>query len=357
MNRRDFSRRTLAIGLASAAAPANAQDPNFYQEAAKRLPVRRFDVVVAGGGTAGVVAALAAARNGASTVLLENKGYTGGVAVEGGTALHSFFNLWKAFPGVQKRQVVKGIPQEIVDRLMRVGGCTGHAEMLSQYDYDSVCTAIDTELYKLVTMDMLQRAVNKWLPRGLEMFGDERGGGTNVRFGLKPMKNAEAQRLYREEVGRLLHDLNMRYVRARLPHLLRPDAEALLAGVLADREAREGIRWEDLLQAPHPDYFRRRGVPAFTMAGTEGQGFADYAEYMRHLEATLPASYLAGRDFREYAEALAQVARGELSVKDASSRMPALRRVGGACPCSKSVRWVVDEPRVAAPAPALQPVA
>jgi hypothetical protein len=28
--------------------------------------------------------------------------------------------------------------------------------------------------------------------------------------------------------------------------------------------------------------------------------------------------------------------------------MPALRRVGGACPCSKSVRWVVDEPQAAA---------
>jgi 1,2-phenylacetyl-CoA epoxidase catalytic subunit len=32
-----------------------------------------------------------------------------------------------------------------------------------------------------VTMQMLQKAVAKWLPRGLEMFGDERGGGTNVR--------------------------------------------------------------------------------------------------------------------------------------------------------------------------------
>ena len=89
--------------------------------------------------------------------MLENKGYTGGVAVEGGTALHSFFNLWKAFPGVKKRQVVKGIPQEIVDRLIGAGGCTGHAEMLAHYDYDSVCTAIDTEIYKLVTMETLRK--------------------------------------------------------------------------------------------------------------------------------------------------------------------------------------------------------
>jgi hypothetical protein len=129
-----------------------------FQEPSKQLPVREFDVVVAGGGTAGVVAALAAARHGARTALVEAKGYPGGTVVEGGTALHSFYNLWKAFPGVEKRQVVKGIPQEIIDRLARVGGTTGHAEMIERYDYDSVCTAIDTELYKLVTFEMLEEA-------------------------------------------------------------------------------------------------------------------------------------------------------------------------------------------------------
>ena len=130
----------------------------FYEEPAKKIPMRHFDVVVAGGGTAGVVAAVAAARQGAKTALIESKGYTGGVVVEGGTALHSYFNLWKAFPGVEKRQVVKGIPQEIIDRLLERGGTTGHVEMTARYDYDSVCTAIDTELYKLVTFEMLVEA-------------------------------------------------------------------------------------------------------------------------------------------------------------------------------------------------------
>ena len=131
---------------------------NYYEEPARKLPIKEFDVVVAGGGTAGVVAALAAARRGARTVLLEGKGYPGGIAVEGGTALHSFYNLWKAFPSVEKRQVVKGIPLEIVDRLIEAGGTTGHAEMIERYDYDSVCTAIDTEIYKLVAFEMLVEA-------------------------------------------------------------------------------------------------------------------------------------------------------------------------------------------------------
>ena len=127
---------------------------DFYPEPAKNLPVREFDVVIAGGGTGGVIAAIASARQGARTALVESKGYLGGIAVEGGTALHSYYNLWKAFPGVEKRQVVKGIPQELVDRLLERGGTNGHAEMTIGYDYDSVCTAIDTEIYKLVAFEM-----------------------------------------------------------------------------------------------------------------------------------------------------------------------------------------------------------
>jgi len=53
---------------------------------------------------------------------------------------------------------VRGIPQEIIERLLKVGGTTGHAEMSEGYDFDSVCTAIDTEMYKLVTFEMLVEA-------------------------------------------------------------------------------------------------------------------------------------------------------------------------------------------------------
>lgn len=131
---------------------------DFYSEPAKSLPVREFDVVIAGGGTAGVIAAIAAARQGAKTALVESKGYLGGIAVEGGTALHSYYNLWKGFPGVKKRQVVKGIPLELIDRIQERGGASGHAEMTVGYDYDSVNTGIDTEIYKLVAFEMVAEA-------------------------------------------------------------------------------------------------------------------------------------------------------------------------------------------------------
>ena len=115
MDRRDFSKFSLMLGAGLLTGSqkiikgnTGIENVNYYEEPPKQLPIREFDVVVVGGGTGGVVAALAAARQGAKTMLVECKGYTGGTVVEGGTALHSFFNLWKAFPGVKKRQVVRG---------------------------------------------------------------------------------------------------------------------------------------------------------------------------------------------------------------------------------------------------------
>ena len=164
MKRRDFSKYGLLLGLGTLAGtkisctnPSGIQENN-YLEPSRNLPAKSCDVVVAGGGTAGVVAAIAAARTGAETILIEAKGYPGGTVTEGGTALHSFYNIWKAFPGAEKRQVVKGIPQEIIDRLLLIGGTCGHAEMTEGADFDSVCTAIDTELYKLTVFEMLVEA-------------------------------------------------------------------------------------------------------------------------------------------------------------------------------------------------------
>jgi len=191
-----------------------------------------------------------------------------------------------------------------------------------------------------ITSGDIQEVLNKWLPRGLEMFGDERGGGTNVRYGLKPMKNAEAQGLYYEEVEKLIRDLNMRYVRARLPELKLKEAEALLDAILDQRESQRGITWEELVHAPHPHFFRRRGVPAFSMTGWEGESFEDLDEYLKHLTKHLPDAYRASSDFRDYVEELRRVDSGEITAEDAARVMPSLRRVGGACPCSKSVRWV-----------------
>ncbi len=54
------------------------------REPARDLPViGEYDVIVAGGGPAGICAAVAAARAGASTLLLERYGFLGGIATAG----------------------------------------------------------------------------------------------------------------------------------------------------------------------------------------------------------------------------------------------------------------------------------
>ncbi len=56
----------------------------FYQETGRAIPVAgQFDVVVAGGGPAGMAAAIAAGRGGASVLLLEQHGCLGGIWTSG----------------------------------------------------------------------------------------------------------------------------------------------------------------------------------------------------------------------------------------------------------------------------------
>ncbi len=123
-----------------------------------KVNARRYDVVVCGGGTAGVFAAVASARNGAKTALVELKGYVGGIAAEGGCGLHSFYNLWKAFPEAEKTKVVRGIPEEFINRLTAMGGASGHNETEYGYDYDSDTLCVDVEKYKYLAHKMLLEA-------------------------------------------------------------------------------------------------------------------------------------------------------------------------------------------------------
>jgi 1,2-phenylacetyl-CoA epoxidase catalytic subunit len=189
----------------------------------------------------------------------------------------------------------------------------------------------------------IQRMIAKWFGRGLEMFGDERGGATNVKLGLKDMANREAQDLYVAECQKMLDDINLRFVRARLAHLSREDADAAYERVKGGGSV-EGIRRDDVLRLPHRRFFRRRGEPAFAMVGHDGQTFTDVEEYIAHVLAHLPEAYRASVDVKHWIAMQRQVASGAIALKTAMSAMPRLARVGGACPCSKSVRWVMDLP-------------
>jgi len=117
-----------------------------------------YDVVVVGGGMAGIAAAIAAARNGAKTILIEKNGWLGGIGITGATGLHTFYNIYGAWPGAERQKVVGGIAQELVDRVTAMGGAAGHIPMERGADFISMITPVEPETFKVAAAEMCLEA-------------------------------------------------------------------------------------------------------------------------------------------------------------------------------------------------------
>ena len=115
-------------------------------ESMREIPVAmKEDVIVAGGGPAGFTAAIAAGRNGAEVVLVEQANYIGGLMAC--LPILGFFNY-------RGEQLIFGIAQELIDRMIERGGCIGH---IADPRLASI-TAVDTEILKIVTQEMVEEA-------------------------------------------------------------------------------------------------------------------------------------------------------------------------------------------------------
>ncbi|GAB3811439.1 FAD-dependent oxidoreductase [Tessaracoccus terricola] len=135
----------------------------FVSEPARRVEVAgSFDVVVAGGGPAGVIAAVAAARGGARTLLIERYGFVGGMATSALVTPISEFR-------VAGQQHIGGIPLELMQRAAELGG--------AELDRDSGNWPVNDEILKLAAQRMLLEAgvtvlLHTWFSDVISVGGD-----------------------------------------------------------------------------------------------------------------------------------------------------------------------------------------
>lgn len=119
-------------------------------EPARHTPViGEYEVVVLGGGPAGMAAAVSAARSGRKTLLVERYGFLGGMGTAAGVT--NFCGLHANVHG-EIRRVVHGVSAQLTDRIARLDGlCEPH----SLFGGKIAAQAYDTAAYKIAADDLL----------------------------------------------------------------------------------------------------------------------------------------------------------------------------------------------------------
>jgi FAD dependent oxidoreductase len=123
------------------------------EEPARKIPLYgEYQVTVLGGGPAGIAAAVAAARAGKRTLLIERYGFLGGMGTAAGVT--NFCGLHANVHGEMHR-VVRGIASDLLARIDRLGGLNAPHLILGKI----LAQAYDTAAYKIAADDLL--AANK----------------------------------------------------------------------------------------------------------------------------------------------------------------------------------------------------
>lgn len=132
----------------------------------------KYDVIVAGAGPSGCMAALAAARMGARVLVIEKNAYPGGMNTAAMVCPLMTFHSGK-------KQIVRGIAQELVDRLRERGATLGHIP--DPLGVTSTITPIEPSVLRLVYFELFAQQPNVTLLLHTFLCGAETEEGKVVR--------------------------------------------------------------------------------------------------------------------------------------------------------------------------------
>src|SRR6202012_3402638 len=123
--------------------------PHTITEPARQVPLYgEYEVAVLGGGPAGIAAAVAAARAGRRTLLIERYGFLGGMGTAAGVT--NFCGLHANVHG-EAHRVVQGIASDLLARIDRLDGLNQPHLIFGKI----FAQAYDTAAYKIAADDLL----------------------------------------------------------------------------------------------------------------------------------------------------------------------------------------------------------
>lgn len=172
------------------------------------------------------------------------------------------------------------------------------------------------------SLNQVQRTFNLWFSYALEMFGDIRGGDTNITLGIKAKTNIQAQNEYINEVRtQVVRSANRRIAQLREP---KKDPGKVELG-------------DDEFYLPDTKFFRRQGLAEIFEPYDVHGNLLNYSaeEYFKYLTTVLPEYYIESDDFVRYQEYYRDAWRDGTKLVRKHLEFPDSEGAGGAAPAPK----------------------
>ncbi|MBX2809290.1 MAG: phenylacetate-CoA oxygenase subunit PaaI [Cellvibrionaceae bacterium] len=142
------------------------------------------------------------------------------------------------------------------------------------------------------SIDDIQKKINLWYPRAIEMFGNVEGGESNRQFSFKTHSNKEAKNSYVNEVKWLLGGLNTAIHQALNPSLSRS-------------ELRDAVSDRPYLYLPSENFLRIRSKSYADNIYYDSKGnILNYENYLLHIKSVLPENFFETVFYKNYEKGL-----------------------------------------------------